>query len=443
MLEDVLKEYGGVEVDAMTVYRDMFSLGDNLIQRHGEESGSFKANPLGYYRKGSGKGHYRIFFDDTFEETLKEMQEADFAIMNGLTYFGRKNVQDHASKMYAMIFDLDGVTDETLNAYLSGAFAKDYDIYPVPNYIILSGNGLHLYYRFEEPVPLYPNIKIQLKALKYALIDKMWNPYTSTLKKKQFQGINQGFRPIGGKTKIEGVRVRAFLVNSHPHNLTELGKYIPEENRVDESKLFKESKMTLEEAKKAYPQWYKDRIEDKQERSYWKIKPALYEWWKRQIEQKASYGHRYFDIMCLAIYGAKCDIPFEMVKADAEYFVPFMNLIAPSHEFTRDDVKSALECYDRKYCTFPIEDIEKLSGIKIERNRRNGRKQEIHVKLMTATRDILHPNGEWREGNGRKPKKEAVQKWRRMHPDGTKADCNRETGLDPKTIRKWWDCEDD
>ena len=192
MLEDVLRKYGAVEVGAMDVYRDMFSLGDNLIQKDGEEAGAFKANPIGYYRKGQGKGHYRIFFDDTFEDTLKEMQEADFAIMNGIAYFGRKNVQEHASKMYAMIFDLDGVTDETLNAYLSGAFAKDYDIYPLPNYIILSGHGLHLYYIFEEPIPLYPNIKIQLKALKYALTDKMWNPYTSTIEKKQFQGINQG-----------------------------------------------------------------------------------------------------------------------------------------------------------------------------------------------------------------------------------------------------------
>ena len=24
--------------------------------------------------------------------------------------------------------------------------------------------------------------------------------------------------------------------------------------------------------------------------------------------------------------------------------------------------------------------------------------------------------------------------------EGRKADCHRETGLDPKTVRKWWDC---
>ena len=27
----------------------------------------------------------------------------------------------------------------------------------------------------------------------------------------------------------------------------------------------------------------------------------------------------------------------------------------------------------------------------------------------------------------------------REHPEGRKADCHRDTGLDPKTIRKWWD----
>lgn len=438
MLEDVLKRYGATEVDAMTVYRDIFSLGDGLIQRDGEPRGEFKANPIGYFRnKGKAKGHYRIFFDDTFEETLKELQEADFAIMNGIAYFGRKNLQEHASKMYAMIFDLDGVTDETLNAFLSGAFADGYDIYPIPNYIILSGHGLHLYYIFDNPIPLYPNIKMQLKAFKYALTDKMWNRYTSKNDKKQFQGINQGFRPIGGKTKIDGVRVRAFQLNLHPFGLSDLGKYIPEESQVDESKLYKESKMTLAEAKKKYPQWYQDKVINKQERSYWEIKPDLYEWWKRQIQQKASFGHRYFNIMCLAIYGAKCNIPYEQVEADALHLVPFMNLIAPDHEFTEEDVYSALECYDKKYCTFPIEDIEKISGIQIKRNRRNGRKQAVHLQIARNTRDIIHPDG-WQNKDGRPKKAEAVREWREAHPNGTKAECRKETNMSWDTIRKWW-----
>ena len=441
MLEDILKRYGATEVEPIEVYRDMFSLGDGLIQRSGEYD-TLKANPIGYWKnKGQQKGHYRIFLDDTFEETLKELQDADFAIMNGITYFGRKNLQEHASKMYAMIFDLDGVTDETLNAFLSGAFADGYDIYPIPNYIILSGHGLHLYYIFDNPIPLYPNIKMQLKAFKYALTDKMWNRYTSKNDKKQFQGINQGFRPIGGKTKIDGVRVRAFQLNLHPFGLSDLGKYIPEESQVDESKLYKESKMILAEAKKKYPQWYQDKVINKQERSYWEIKPDLYEWWKRQIQQKASVGHRYFNIMCLAIYGAKCNIPYEQVEADALHLVPFMNLIAPDHDFTEEDVYSALECYDKKYCTFPIEDIEKISGIQIKRNKRNGRSQEAHVKYMNNQRAFKVDMGECTNGGrpkGSGTKAEIIKEWREAHPNGTKAECNRETKIDPKTIRKWW-----
>lgn len=436
MLEDVLVKYGGREVDALTVYQDIFSLGDGVIQREGEPAGEFKANPIGYYRQnGREKGHYRIFFDDTFEDTLKELQEADFAIVNGITYFGRKNVQEHASKVHALILDLDGVTDKTLGTFLYGAFSE-FDLYPLPNYIALSGHGVHLYYLFDEPIPLYPNIKIQLKAFKYAMIEKLWNEYTSKDRKKQFQGINQGFRPIGGKTKIEGVRVRAFLMNSHPHTLSGLGKYVPEESRVDESKLFKESRMTIEQAKKAYPQWYDSRVVNKQPKGCWVVKRDLYEWWKGQIRTGATYHHRYFNVMCLAIYAAKCDIPYEELEADALSFVPYLNSINPEEPFTDQDVMSALECYDKRYCTFPIEDIEKITGISIPRNKRNGRKQSVHLKIARATRDILHED--WRKGNGRPSAEQIVREWQRYHPSGKKVECIRETGLSKKTVYKWW-----
>lgn len=116
----------------------------------------------------------------TFEKTLKKLQEADFAILNGLTYLRRKNVQTHTSKVHAMIFDLDGVTDKTLNAFLNGAFTVDAT--PILNYIAYiapSGHGVHLYYVMEEPVSLFPYMKIQMKELKYALTEKIWNMYTS------------------------------------------------------------------------------------------------------------------------------------------------------------------------------------------------------------------------------------------------------------------------
>ena len=436
MLEDILIKWGGVEVSAMEVYTDIFNLGYNEIQCDGEEAGLYKANPIGYWKNGTAKGHYRIMFDDTFEETLKELQEADFSILNGITYFGRKNVQEHASKMYCMIFDLDGVTDKTLNAFMSGAFVGN--VYPIPNYIALSGHGVHLYYIFEYPIPLYPNIKMQLKAFKYAVIEKVWNTYTSKDKKKQFQGINQGFRVIGGKTKIEGVRVRAFRINEHPFTLEQLNQYIPKESRVDESKLYKESKMSLAEAKKKFPRWYEDKVVNKQPRRYWTCKRDLYEWWIEKIKEGATFHHRYFSVMCLAIYGVKCGIPFEEVKelALSDDFISFLNNINPDEPFTENDCLSALECYDTRYCTFPIDDIIKISGIDIEKNKRNGRKQDLHLRIARSNKEILKEAGEMR-AEGRPPKEQLVIKYLMEHPNDNVSSVANALGVSRTTVYKY------
>lgn len=441
MLEDVIKRYGGVEVSAMDVYSAIFNLGENEIQRNGEKPGAFKSNPIGYWKNSDKqKGHYRIMFDDTFEETLKELQEADFSILNGVTYFGRKNLQENASKMYAMILDFDGVTDKLLNNFLHGAFSKDFDIYPVPNYMALSGHGIHLYYIFEEPIPLYPNIKLQMKALKYALIERIWNQYTSEEEHKQFQGINQGFRVIGGKTKIPGVRVRAFRINQHPYSLKQLGRYIPEESRVDESKLWKESKMSLAEAKKKYPEWYERKVLNKEPKGYWQCKEDLYQWWIRKIKARAAYHHRYFNIMCLAIYGVKCGKNYEEVEADALELMPFLNSINPADPFTEYDIKSAMECFDMRYCTFPIDDIVKISGIPIEKNKRNGRKQAVHLMGARAIQEINdRMNGtDWRDGNGRTSAEQRIREYLKLHPNARKCDVIKDLGLSKPTVYKWW-----
>lgn len=447
MLYDVIQTWNGKEVTAQEVYTDIFKLGYGYIQKYNDESKNHVANPIAYWKNNDKQhGHYRVMFEDTFLDTLQELQQADFAIINGITYFGRRNLQEHASKMYCMIFDLDGVTDKTLNAFFSGAYAKDFDIYPLPNYVCLSGHGVHLYYVFEEPIPLFPNIKMQLKAFKYALTDKMWNAYTSELDAKQYQGINQGFRVIGGNTKVEGTKVRAFLFNTHPYSLSDLGRYIPEEYRIDESKLFRESKLTLEQAKQKYPLWYEKVIEKKdRHRKKWDIADkvngsnpyALYDWWKRQIETGATFHHRYFNIMCLAIYGVKNGVPYEQVKKDAYGYIPLMNSIEPTEKFTRADVKSALECYDDRYATFPIEDIEKLSDIRIPRNKRNGLKQTEHLTVARAIKQAKKTIGVMNK-EGRKPKQLDVEQWQAEHPNGIKADCIRDLHIDRKTVSKYW-----
>lgn len=440
MLEDILAKWNAKEVEPMHLYSNMFKLGDHLIQRAGEENPEFKSNPLGYWKNNDEEhGHYRIMFEDTFEESLREMQEADFSIINGVTYFGRKNLQAKASKMFALIFDLDGQTDETLNNFLSGAIKAD--AYPVPNYIILSGHGIHLYYLFEDAVNLYPNIKTQMKNLKYGLTDILWNGYTSEDKNKQFQGINQGFRPAGGKTKIEGKRVRAFYLNEKPFTVQELGEYVLDEYKVDTDTLWKESKTTLEEAKKLYPEWYYKTIEQGDHRKgHWTCKRDLYDWWKKLMRVWAKHHHRYFCVMMLAIYGIKSGIELEEVRKDAYDLIPFMNDLAPDYPFTETDVESALECFDLRYCTFPIDDISRLSGVPIEKNRRKGQKQKDHLEEARAIRDIRcrRRGVDWRNKDGRPTKESIVRKWQEENPEGKKASCIKETGLSKKTVYKHW-----
>ena len=76
-------------------------------------------------------------------------------------------------------------------------------------------------------------------------------------------------------------------------------------------------------------------------------------------------------------------------------------------------------------------------------NKRNWRKQKEHIQVMNTMKALKKQLGE-AVPEGRPPgsgtAQELVYQWRQQHPKGRKADCRRDTGLDPKTIRKWWDC---
>ena len=102
--------------------------------------------------------------------------------------------------------------------------------------------------------------------------------------------------------------------------------------------------------------------------------------------------------------------------------------------FTKSDVDSALECYDNRYATFPIDDISKLTAIAITKNKRNGRKQKDHVKIMNFIRDEVNNNKDWRNKEGRPTKQSIVEQWQQSNPNGRKADCIRDTGLSKPTV---------
>lgn len=114
------------------------------------------------------------------------------------------------------------------------------------------------------------------------------------------------------------------------------------------------------------------------------------------------------------------------------------------NHFTEYDVLCALRTYHiptEKAYRRKIEYISQKTGIELKANKRNGRRQSLHLKIARANRDILcEERGkiDWREGNGRKPKKEIVLEWREIHPEGKPKDCIADTGLSKNTVYKWW-----
>ena len=125
-------------------------------------------------------------------------------------------------------------------------------------------------------------------------------------------------------------------------------------------------------------------------------------WWKRKITEEVKAGGRYFSIMALCSYGLKCGISEQKIRRDAYAFLDHLESLTEDEDnhFSRADVKDALRALkgDRKRLSTIAsrEWIEDNTKVTIPANKRNYRKQAVHMKIMSSTRDILYPDGEWR-----------------------------------------------
>lgn len=427
------------EVSYMDFYRAIFPVGSFEV-RGVYEDGKYNGIAVSI-QKGSKRAKRFTVTDDL--EAIEDMALTDdFCLMSPISYAGKSRKSENARFLYALAIDLDGM--ETLKQWNFFMQQVEYGHkmlsfvwgLPRPTYLISSGTGLHIYYVFEKPIPLFHNVVEQLEVLKKRLTWQAWTQGASSLHDKvQYESLFQGFRVVGTITKTGG-RCRAFEVGEKV-TVEYLNRFVPEEYRV-RSFLYK-SDLSLDEAKKKYPEWYQRRIVEKRPRHTWTCKKDLYDWWIRTLTEGAEQGHRYWCIMTLATYAKKCGIPRDELEKDAYGLIPLMN--TKGDEFTEDDVLHALEAYTDSYITYPIETIVYRTGIKIERNKRNYRKQEAHLYLARRRKEDLKVIGE-PVNEGRPTAEQTVSEWQESHPAGKKADCIRETGLSKKTVYKWWKKED-
>lgn len=445
----ILEHFGAYEVSAMELYGDVFKLGTGFLTKAGEhrDSHDFNGNPI-FLGSWDGKIRREMGFEDTFEEQLGRFQQADWAILNGLTYWGRVNDGQHQNKLCAFVFDYDidkqKQVPKKLYNFLYGAFSES-KLYPVPNYMVLSSHNVHLYYVLEEPLDLFPVVKTQAKKLKHELSRIMMNRYTTNIEKPDAQGINQGFRIVGGRTKGgEGVAyptVRAFRLNEHPFSIEELNERVPEDARVQPGR---KSKYTMEQVKKQFPEWYEQVIVGgKRTTGRWVVKEDLYRWWLKKAYDEGVPGHRYYCVMALAVFAAKCGIlDKNRVRRDAESLMGKFNDFAGAEPFTDDDVKSALECLDLRFCNFSRKELESYTGVPMPPNKRNGLKQAQHLYLARRRKEDMKAiglpmkNPEGRpKGSGEKC--DLIRAYAAENPGASNSEIAKALGVSRTTVIKW------
>ena len=425
------------EVSYEVFYRDLFPVG-SFEKKGVYEEGKYNGIALS---KTSGGEIRRYTVTDDLDVIDQLVWGDDFCMMSPISYIGKSRKSENARQLYAMAIDVDGINGEHGMQFFLSQFEdiKEHPRFignlPKPTYLVSSGTGIHIYYVFKKPINLFPSAVVSLERLKRRITWQAWTQGAIDKQNRehvQYESLFQPFRLVGSVTKV-GTRVRAFRVGCKV-DIGYLNHFVPDQYAVCTKDLGYKSALSLAEAKKKYPEWYEKRIVKKYPKDAWQCKRALYDWWKRRVVE-VEQGHRYWGIMTLATYAVKCGIPYEELERDAFDLMPI--LADKGDPFTKDDVVHALEAYKDSYVTYPIDKIEERTGLRIERNKRNGRKQETHLKIARSTLAIMNED-RGKALQGRPDKQRIVEEWRKNHPEGRKADCVRDTALDKKTVYKWW-----
>lgn len=203
------------EVGYLDFYRDIFPEG-SFEKRGVYEDGKYNGIAVSI-RKG-GKKTKRLTVTDDLEVIEEMVMTDDFCLMSPISYAGKSRKSGNARFMYAMAIDLDGI--ETLDQwqFFIQQVERGHEMLsfvwglPKPTYIVSSGTGVHIYYVFQKPVPLFRDIVEQLEVLKRRLTWQVWTQGASSLHDNvQYESLFQGFRVVGTVTK-DGGRCRAFRV---------------------------------------------------------------------------------------------------------------------------------------------------------------------------------------------------------------------------------------
>ena len=393
-----------------------------------------------------------------YERTL-ELQGCRNCYTSPLVYIGNKRPGKNARAFFAFVFDIDRVTMRGLeffyNAIRNGRA-------PRPSMVVSSGSGVHLYYLLMDPLALNSYSGPMLHYLKLALTAKLWG-MCSDSNDVQYHGIFQGYRVPGTRPKDNyglGQYVKGYVdaTGDIPYyTCADLNQYLggTRTAALDPPLSYRQvslldsmiydptrQKTPIGIAKENWPWWYvrknnkidiasavhkiKESTGAEPARTIrWKVNVALYDWWlsilRDTVANKVTVGHRYHCIIALAVFASKCQVPYTQLEKDARSLYSFMESLTvdPTNHFRHSDIEDALTVYHsgRAYL-YTRYTLSRITGIDMPANKRNHRKQNLHLQIARQTQAILreHSGTDWREGNGAHSKQDLVFWWRQANP---------------------------
>ena len=411
---------------------------------------------LTYIDKKTGKEE-EAKFDQRVHDDLSELGEAigkRLAFMAPISYFGKRANGDNARYLYALVIDIDGIGIEQLKRLVHSTVDDDFYMCP-PTYIVNSGHGVHLYYVLKEPVPCYKNLRKPITRLKNGIARMVWNDRTSTIKDhRDDQPWSQMYRVVGSLSKLgTGYPATAYRTGE-PVDIMDFNEYIFDEYKIKPLDSYKPSGISghdLEYWKEHNPDWYKRKIlhqYETKEVSGGKF-PWLYESLVPKVRLGAKVGTRYHSMCVLFADAALGGIPYSQVYETCVAMVDFLNRDADKdNQFTIADVECAAKYYTTSFGHWlTLDRIEAMTELKFERNKRNYRKQDDHLKKYIPFKRSMGECKDTRFGaeggndatkGGRPTAEQTIREYLQNNPTAKKAEVIKNTGLSKPTIYKYY-----
>lgn len=376
-----------------------------------------------------------VIIDDDEEKRIRVMSIEDAVsfsagrndvLIGGCSYFNNWISKKSAKDIYTFIVDYDNAYSGVLLKALQDDWkSANGEAFAKPTYIVNSGTGLHLYFVLSEPIPNYHSMTEQLDKVYRALaIQQSRRVYV----KRQVQWFGQDFRMAGGLNKYEWENT-IFRVGEK-WDIDELARAvgIPDIHFI-----------RYGEKRKKKPQQQKQK--KKVNRQGWKTNRAFYDYSLNACREKTKEGNRYTSMCALSVIAWKCGVSQEELEEDLLSLLPSYNKGA-TRQVKEKEVYSALKMYNEKAMLTQRQSLEHWQGWEYKPIKRNGRKQEQHLQFARGIKNLKKQMGEEvNEGRpkGKSEQSKKIEEWRKANPNGTKAQCIRETGISKPTVYRWWE----